>query len=123
MMHKLQVKEHLRNRALYLPVTTPLLGGEWKQRLFCQYNRHKQLRDALQERPNIFKPLVYITLPIACILLVSAAHFGLLHSSHWLENIVSAANFRVPAIGLREILLFAAMVNGLTFLIRRRVLS
>ncbi len=123
MTHRLQVKEHLRNGALYLPMTVPSLGEEWKRRLFCQYNMNKQLKAALRERTSFLKPLVCISLPIGCILLVSAGHFGLLHPGHWLEKMIMIANFDVPAIGLKEGLVFAAVVSGLTFLIRGRVLE
>jgi hypothetical protein len=120
MMHKLQVKEHLRNGALYQSVTESSLSEEWKRRLFCQYNMHKQLKAALRERTGVLKPLIYIGVPVMCILLVFAAYFGFLQPGQWLEKIVLATNFDIPPIGLKEIFVFAALVNGLTFLIRER---
>jgi len=121
MMNKLQVKEHLRNGALYQPATEFSLSEEWKRRLFCQYTMHKQLKAALRERTGVLKPLVYIGVPVTCILLVFASYFGFLQPGQWLDKIVLAADFDVPPIGLKEIFVFAAMVNGLTLLIRKRV--
>jgi len=120
-MHKLQVKEHLRNGALYQSVTESSLSEEWKRRLFCQYNMHKQLKAALRERTGVLKPLIYIGVPVTCILLVFAAYFGFLTLGQWFEDIISTIELlKVPPIGLKEIFIFAAVVNGLTFLIRER---
>jgi hypothetical protein len=119
-MNKLQVKEHLRNGALYQPMTESSLDEEWKRRLLCQYAMHKQLNSALQERNGFSKSLVYIGVPGMCLLLAFAVYFGFLQPGDWLEKFVLAADFDIPPIGVKESLVFAALVNGLTLLIRKR---
>jgi hypothetical protein len=123
MTHILPVKEHLRNSALYRPESEPLLGEEWKRRLSYQYSINRQLKTALQESNHIFKFFVYIGVPIACITFSFAVYFGLLNPAKWFENIVPIVNFDIPPIGLKETLVFIAVVNGLTFLARKRVLT
>ena len=122
MMDKLPVKEHLRNAALYRPLTEPSTGKEWKSRLLRQYSMRKQLNDALYVKTGIVKLPVCIVVPIACLSLVFAAYFGFLPLGQWFENIILIAILDVPPIGLKEIFIFAAVVNGLTFLIRKRTL-
>jgi len=123
MTHKLPVKEHLRNAALYRPLTEPSIGREWKRRLLRQYSMNKQLNDALHVKIGIFKLPVCIVVPIACLSLVFAAYFGFLPLGQWFENIISTIDVSaIPPIGLKEIFVFAALVNGLTFLIRKRTL-
>jgi len=60
MTYKLQVKEHLRNGALYQPMTEPSLGEEWKRQLFFQHFMHRQLKAALQERKRFHKGFICI---------------------------------------------------------------
>jgi hypothetical protein len=120
MTHKLPVKEHLRNAALYRPLTEPSPGTEWKRRLLRQYSMHKQLNHALDVKTGILRLPVCIVVPIACLFLVFAAYFGFLPLGQWFENIISTDVLNIPPIGLKEIFVFAAMVNGLTFLIRKR---
>ncbi|MEJ2247384.1 MAG: hypothetical protein P8Y80_15110, partial [Acidobacteriota bacterium] len=48
---------------------------------------------------------------------------GLLNPANWFENIVPIVKFDLPPIGLKETLVFIAVVNGLTFLTRKRVLT
>jgi hypothetical protein len=123
MEHQLPVKEHLRNSALYRPVSEPLLSEEWKRRLFYQHSINRQLKTALQERNHIFKFFVYIGVPIACMAFAFAVYSGLLNPATWFENVVSIVNFDIPPIGLKETLVFIAVVNGVTFLTRKRVLT
>ena len=123
MTDKLQVREHLRNEALYRPLSEPSPGGEWKRRLFYQHTLHKQLKAALWERPHLLKRFVCIGVPIICIALVFTWYFGFIHPEHWFENIVPVVSFDVPPIGLKEIFVFVAIVNGLTFIIRKRVFA
>jgi hypothetical protein len=122
MAHKLPVKEHLRNAALYRPLTETLTGTEWKRRLLHQYSMHKQLNDAMHVKTGILKLPICIVVPIACLFLVFAAYFGFLPLGQWFESIISIDFFYVPPIGLKEVFVFAAVVNGLTFLIRKRAL-
>lgn len=121
MTHKLQVKEHLRNGALYQPVTEPSLGEEWKRQLFFQHFMHRQLKAALQERKRFHKGFICIGIPILCVLFIFAAYFGYIYPEHWFENIALVVNFYIPQIGLKEILVFIGIVNGLTFFIKKRV--
>jgi hypothetical protein len=121
MAHKLPVKEHLRNSALYRPVSEPLPGEEWKRRLSYQRSVNRELKAALQERNHLYKLFVYIGVPIACI--AFAVYSGLLNPANWFENIVPIVKFDLPPIGLKETLVFIAVVNGLTFLTRKRVLT
>jgi len=123
MMHKLNVREHLRNSALYQPVTEIPLSEGWKSRLFLQYTIQKQLKAVLRERTVFSNPFVYIGVPVAFILLVTAAYYGFLRQENWIESIAWMVDFEVPPIGLKETLVFAAIVNGLTLLIRKRVFS
>jgi len=121
MTNKLPVKEHLRNAALYWPLTESLPGREWKSRLLSQYSMQKQLNDALLAKNGIFKIPVSIAVPIACLFFVFSAYFGFLPLGQWFEDIISTIDLlKVPPIGLKEIFIFAVVVNGLTFLIRER---
>jgi hypothetical protein len=120
MMHKLPVKEHLRNAALYRPLTEPAPGTEWKHRLLRQYSMHKQLNDALRVKTSILELPVCIVVPITCLFLVFAAYFGFLPLEQCFENIILTDLLKVLPIGLKEVFVFAAVVNGLTFLIRKR---
>jgi hypothetical protein len=120
MTHKLPVKEHLRNAALYRPLTEHSHGIEWKRRLLRQYSMNKQLNNALYVKPDFLKWTVCIVVPIACLFLVFAEYFGFLPLGRWFENIISIYVLNVPPIGLKEIFVFAAVVTGLTFLIRKR---
>jgi len=120
MTDRLKVKEHLRNDALYWPVAESSLSEEWKRRLLSQFAVNKQLKDALGEGNGFLKPLLYVGVPVACILLVFSAYFGFIQPGRWFDKIVLAADIYVPLIGLKEIFVFAALVNGLTFLIRKR---
>jgi len=123
MTDKLQVKEHLRNDALYRPLSEPSPGGEWKRRLFYQHTLHKQLKAALLERPPLLKQFVCIGVPVICIALVFTSYFGFIHPERWFENIVPVVSFDVPPVGLKEVFVFVAIVNGLTFIIRKRVFA
>ena len=120
MTDKLPVKEHLRNAALYGPATESSPGEEWKHRLFRQYNMSRQINDTLYARTGMFKWLVYVGVPVVCILMAFSVYFGFIHPGNWIESIDSIENWNIPPISLKEILLFAAAVNGLTFLIRKR---
>jgi len=123
MTHKLQVKEHLRNGALYqsLPETSP--SGEWKRRLFDQHTMHSQLKAALQDKPRLLKRFFCIGIPVICITLVFAAYFGFIHTEHWYENIVQVINYDIPPMGLKEVFIFIAVVNGLTFFVKKRAFA
>jgi TRAP-type uncharacterized transport system fused permease subunit len=121
MTNKLPVKEHLRNAALYRPLNESSPGTEWKHRLLRQYSMGKQLDNALHAKNGIFNLPVCIVVPIACLLIVFSAYIGFLPLGQWFEDIIiSIDNLNVPRIGLKEIFIFAAVVNGLTFLIRER---
>ncbi len=120
MTDKLQVKEHLRNNALYRPVDEPSPGEEWKRRLFRRYAKRQQLQDALRERSRLSKGFVCIGVPVLGIILAFALYFGWIPTEHWLEGVVPAVNFDIPPIGLQEALIFAAIVNSLTLLVRKR---
>lgn len=120
MTNKLAVKEHLHNAALYRPLNEPLPGMEWKHRLFRQYNMDKQF-NAMLAGNGILKWPVCIAVPIACLSLVFAAYFGFLPLGQWFKDIIISIDvLKVPPIGLKEIFIFAALVNGLTFLVKKR---
>jgi len=123
MTHKLPVKEHLRNAALYQSLNQPLHSSEWKRRLLNQYNMQKQLNDALHLKTSIFKLPICIVVPITCLFLVFATHFGLLPLGQWLVNVINIGSLSMIPIGLKEILIFAALVNGLTFLSMKQKFS
>lgn len=123
MTHKLPVKEHLRNAALYRPSTVPSHSSEWKRRLLNRYSMHNQLNDVLYSKASIFKLPVCIFVPVTCLALVFSSYFGFLPLGQWSENIISKGVLNVPPIGLKEILVFASVVNALTFLIMKRKLS
>lgn len=133
MTDKLQVKEHLRNETLYRPLSEPSLSEEWKRRLFDQHTLCQQLKAALWERPRLFKPFVCIGVPIICIAIIFASYFEFINPERWIENIVPALSFfenivtlpslDVPPIGLLEVLVFIAVVNALTFIVRKRLFA
>jgi hypothetical protein len=120
MTDRLQIKDHLRNGVLYRPVTEPSPGGEWKRRLLRQHALRQQLQTALREKSRFPKGFVCIGVPILCITLAFSLYFGFIHPEHWLENIIPVVNFDIPPIGLKEALVFVAIVNGLTLLVRKR---
>jgi hypothetical protein len=123
MTDKLQVKEHLRNGALYRPVAEPSPGAEWKRRLFYQHTSHQQLKAALQERPRLLKRFICIGIPILCITLAFAVYIGFVHPESWFKNLVPVVHFDVPPMGLKETLIFIAVANGLTLFIRKRAFT
>jgi hypothetical protein len=133
MTETLPVKEHLRNEALYRSLSEPSLSEEWKRRLFSQYTLHEQLRAALWERPHFLKRFVCIGVPIICIALVFTSYFGFIDLESWFEgivpilslfeNIAPILDLEVPSIGLKEVFIFVAIVNALTFIIRKRVFA
>ena len=120
MAPKLPVKEHLRNAELYQPLDKPLYSSKWKRRLLNQYIMHGQLREVLYSKNSILKLAVCISIPVFCLFLVFTGYFGFLPPGQWLENIMLKNLLNIPPIGLKEILIFAAMVNGVTFLIMQR---
>jgi hypothetical protein len=120
MTDKMQVEEHLRNGALYRPVSESSLSGEWKRKLFYQHALHQQLKNALQEGDPLPKWFFCIGVPIICVTLAVVTYFGFAHPEHWYESIVPIVNFDFLNIGLNEVLVFVATVNGLTLLVRRR---
>ena len=123
MTHTLPVKEHLRNAALYRPLREPLHSSEWKRRFLNQYNMQKQLNDALHLKTSIFKLPVCMAVSIVCLFLVFTAYFGVLPSVQWFESIKIVGLLNILPIGLKEILIFAAVVNSLTFLSMKRKFS
>jgi hypothetical protein len=116
MTHKLTVKEHLGNAALYQPLVVAPYSSEWKHRLLNQYSINKQLNDVLYTKTSIIKMPACIILPIICLLFVFTSYSGFLPLGQWYENIISKDVLNLPAIGLKEILVFAAVINGVTFL-------
>ncbi len=123
MTDKLPVKVHLCNGALYQSRIESPPGEEWKHRLLFQYCMHRQLKSLLGERKSLFKKSVYIGIPIACIALAFAAYFGFLPPADRFISIAPAVAFDFPPIGLKEALIFAAAIDGLTFLVRKRLFS
>ena len=117
---KISVKEHLSNSLLYRPLAKPTYSREWKSRLLRQYNIHRRIKDSPQVKTGIIKLSVCIIAPITCLLLVFAAYFGFLPLGQWYQNILSTGILNIPPIGLMEIFIFAAVVNGLTFIIMKR---
>jgi hypothetical protein len=120
MTDRLRVKEHLRNEALYRPLYEPSLNREWKHRLLYQHTLRRQLKAALWERPHLLKRFVCIGVPILCMAVVFTWYFGFIQPERWFENIIPVLRFDVPPIGLKEVFLFVAIVNGFTFIIRKR---
>lgn len=122
MTDKLPVKEHLRNAALYRPVTEHSPGREWKHRLLLQYRMSRQINNALKTRTGVMKWSITIGVPVVCIVLAFSIYFGLTQPGDWFESIGSIKDWTIPPIGLKEVLIFIAAVNGLTFLVRKREL-
>lgn len=143
MKETLPVKEHLLNRALYQSLSERSLNEDWKRRLFYQHTLHQQLKAALWERPHSLKRFVCIGVPILCIALLIASYFEFIHPERWIRNIIHALSFfekivslltffenivalpslDVPPIGLLEVLVFVAIVNALTFIVRKRLFT
>ena len=123
MTDNLTVKEHLRNAALYQPLLEPLNSSDWKRRLLTRYTMQRQLKDALHPKTGVLRPVISIAIPIICLFLVFISYFGLLPLGQWYENIILKNLLNLPLIGLKEILIFAAVVNCLTFLIMKKKFS
>ena len=123
MTQKLPLKEHLRNAALYQPLNVTPQSSEWKRRLINRYILDKQLNDATYSKISIIKMPLCITVPAVCLILVFASYFGVLPIGQWYENIILKNLLKVPPIGLKEILVLASVVNGLTFLVMKRKFS
>lgn len=120
MTDKLQVKEHLGNHDLYKPAGESYINSRWKTRLFRQYAISQGLKDALMESPPLYKWLLYFCVAIICFTFAIATYLGLINPVMWLENIGQVTKFNIPPIGLKDILMFVILVNGLTFCIRKR---
>jgi hypothetical protein len=123
MADRLRVKEHLRNSALYRSATVPSLDEGWKRRLLYQYTTQKFLEVALWEKYRLLKLFVYAGIPLICVALAFAMYLDYIPLQDWSKIIPPAVDFKLPPIGLKEALLFIAIVNGLTFLIKKRVFS
>ena len=123
MTNKLPVKEHLRNAALYQSLKESSPGSEWKRRLLNQFSMRKQLDDALRSKVSILELTVCIVVPIVSLFLVFTSYFGLLPLGQWFKDIILKNVLNLPPISLKEILIFVAAVNSLTFLIMKRKLS
>jgi hypothetical protein len=123
MTDKLPVIEHLRNAALYRSVAESSHGREWKHRLFLQYDMSRQINIALKTRTGMLKWFVCIGVPIACIVLAFAVYFGYIQPEDWVMNIPKIEEWNIPPVGLKEVFIIIAAVNGLTFLIRKRTFS
>ena len=120
MTHKLQVKEHLRNKYLYQPGEETTLTGEWKHKLFNQFALQQQLKNALKETPSSFKAFYLPGAVFICFVLAISAILGFISPEHWFDNVGQMVSFDVPSIGLKEVLIFVIVLNGLTFMIRKR---
>lgn len=117
---KISVKEHLGNSTLYRPLTESPYDREWKSRLLRQYNIDRRIKDAPHAKTGIIKLSICIIVPVTCLLLVFAAYFGFLPLGEWYQNILLPVILNIPPLGLKEIFIFAALVNGLTFIIMKR---
>ena len=121
MTHELQVKEHLRNGALYRPLSEPSPDGKWKRRVFRQLMLRQQLKAALEEK--LSKKLVRIGVPVLCSAFAFAVYFGWIHPAGWFGALAANMNnLNIPPVGLKEALIYVAIVNGLTLLVRKRSL-
>jgi len=123
MTDKLPVKEHLCNAALYRPVTESSPVRDWKHRLLRQYNMSRQISNALKTGTVMQRWFVCIGVPIGCIVLAFAVYFGWIQPGDWIERVGTILDWKIPPIGLKEVCIFIAAVNGLTFLIRKRAFS
>lgn len=117
---KLQVKEHLRNGALYRPSQEPSHSGAWKHRLLFRHTVQRQLNVALMEKNRLKKQLFQIAVPLISTTFAIAAYFVFPKQVQWLENLDFSAYYELPPIGLKELLVFIALANGLTLKIRKR---
>ena len=122
MPKKLQVKMHLRNKTLYESVGVSSLSRDWKRKLFYQHALQQQLKNALKENPTFIKDTICLSAVFICFTLAIAASLGFIYPEHWhwLDNISRIVKYNYPPIGLKEILIFVIVVNGLTFIIRKR---
>ena len=120
MTYKIQVKEHLRNQSLYKSTEESTLSGEWKQKLLQQYALQQQLKNALNERHFSFKDYFYLGAFIICFAFGIATYLGFINPVHWVDNIDQITKFNIPPISLKEIIIFVLIINGLTFMIRKR---
>jgi hypothetical protein len=123
MTDKLPVKEHLRNATLYRPAAESSLVRDWKHRLLRQYNMSRQISNALKTGTGMQRWFVCIGVPISCIVLAFAVYFGWIRPGDWIESVGMRLDWKVPPIGLKEVCIFIAAVNGLTFLVRKRAFS
>ena len=121
MTDKLQVKEHLSNQVLYEPAGESYISGEWKIKLFRQYAMRQELKDALMESPPLYKWLLYLCAVIICFTFAIVTYLGYIDPAHWFDNIGQVTKFNIPSIDLKDILIFVITVNGLTFIIRKRL--
>ena len=123
MTDKLQVKEHLRNGALYQPLKDSSLREDWKSRLFRQYSMQKHLKLLLAERAGFFRRPLNFVPSIAFVLLAFAVYFGFLQPGQWLETLASITDYEFPPIGLKETLVFIGIMNGWTFFVLKKRIS
>lgn len=120
MQNKLQVKEHLRNQDLYKSSDESYINSVWKTKLFRQYAMKQELKNALMERPPFFKWFLCICIVIMCFSFSIAAYLGFINPAHWFDNIGQITKYKIPVIGIKEVLIFVILINGLTFMIRKR---
>lgn len=120
MTDKLHVKEHLLNQDLYKPAGESYINTEWKTRLFREYAIRQELKNALMERPPLYKWVIYLCAVIICLTFAFVTYLGFIDPVHWFDNIGRIFNFNIPSIGLKETLVFVILINVLTLMIRKR---
>jgi hypothetical protein len=117
MTNKRLIKDLLGNKELYAAEMTTAIGDEWKKRLLGRYAPDKKLVIATRDERSAWLPAASIALPILCIAVAVASYLGFIHPAAWLESIPTV-NFKAPVIDWKEGLLFAAIVNAVTFLLK-----
>ncbi|MEJ2110580.1 MAG: hypothetical protein P8Z37_11850 [Acidobacteriota bacterium] len=124
MMHKLRVEEHLRNGALYTAETEPSTSIEWKHRLLNKCIPQQPLKAALIEKPHIFRLCLCIGVPALAMILGFSIFFGFIGMEPLNQFIASLSSFDIPAVGLKEALVFVGIMNIWTlFALRKRFAS
>ncbi len=123
MTDRLQIKDHLRNEALYQSGAESSLGVEWKQRLIRRLMFNRQLAAALRERQSLFKPFVWMSIPLLSVFFSLASYLGYIHPERWHEDMAPALSAVATSVNPMEVLLLVAIVNGLAFLWHKRLFA
>lgn len=118
MTSKSTVKDHLGNPALYTAEQHKAVGNEWQERLLASFAAPRRLVIRTRDERGPWLLAGAIAVPILAVALFVLSVLGWIHPAEWTQSLPAIARFEMPSLGLKEALMFAVIVNVLTFLFK-----